>query len=124
MDELAVALALLASSIVIGLFLVTLPVSGGTIWRSQQRAKELFLSRLNDAERRRWAREQRLIVVGSSGRPYTLAPYESFNIRSGNESYCLCVLGRLPSYDKLLAQRLLIEADEKAFLAIANRREI
>jgi hypothetical protein len=51
-------------------------------------------------------------------------PYESFNIRSDRYAYCLRVLGRLPAYDKLLAQRLLLECDERAFLTLANRREL
>lgn len=38
--------------------------------------------------------------------------------------YCLRVDGRLPAYDKLLAQRLLVECDETAFLAVANKRSL
>jgi hypothetical protein len=119
-----VALALLAAAVAIAM-LLTLPISEATMSPvSRVRAKELFLSKLTDAERRSWARDRRLIVTGSSGRQYTLTPYESFNIRAGKEAYCLSVLGRLPAYDKLLAQRLLVESDEQAFLAAANRREL
>jgi hypothetical protein len=124
-DDVLVALALLAAAVVIAILLLALPINHGTLSPvSWLRAKELFLSKLTDAERKRWDSDRRLTIVGSSGRRYTLSPYESFNIRSGKMVYCLRVLGRAPTYDKLLAQRLLVEADEPAFLAIANRREL
>jgi hypothetical protein len=123
-DDVTLALALLAVAAAIAMLLV-LPISEGTLSpASWLRAKRLFLSKLSDAERRRWATERRLTVVGSSGRRYTLAPYEAFNIRAGTQEYCLRVVGWLPAYDKLLAQRLLVESDEPAFLAIANRRAL
>lgn len=119
-----VALALFAPSVAVVMLLV-LPINEGTMNpRSWIRAKELFLSKLSDADRRRWLHDRRLTIVGSSGRRYTLKPYESFNIRAGDHEYCLRVLGKTPAYDKLLAQRLLLESDEAAFLAIANRREV
>lgn len=124
MDDVTLALALLAVAAAIAMLLV-LPISEGTLSpASWLRAKRLFLSKLTDAERRRWASERRLTVMGSCGRRYTLAPYEAFNIRAGTQEYCLRVVGWLPAYDKLLAQRLLVESDEPAFLAIANRRAL
>lgn len=105
--------------------LLVLPVNEGTLSpASWLRAKKLFLSKLTDAERRRWSREGCLTVVASSGRRYTLRPYEAFNIRAGNEEYCLRVVGWIPAYDKLLAQRLLVESDEATFLSIANQRRL
>lgn len=122
-DEVTHALALFAAAVAIAMLLV-LPINEGTISPlSWIRAKELFLSKLTSAERRSWDRDHRLVVLGSSGRRYTLTRYESFNIRTGEDEYCLRVLGRTPAYDKLLAQRLLIESDEPTFLAIANRRK-
>lgn len=124
MDEVTVALALLAASVAIAILLV-LPINEGTISpASWLRAKQLFLSKLSDAERYCWQHDRRLTVVASSGRCYTLRPYEAFNIRSGDDEYCLRVLGWVPAYDKLLAQRLLLESDEATFLATANRREL
>lgn len=124
MDELTLALALLAASIAIAI-LLALPVNEATLSpASRLRAERLFLSKLNDAERKCWARTRKLTIVGSSGGEYTLTPYEAFNIRAGGDAYCLRVLGRMPAYDKLLAQRLLVESDERRFLAVANRREI
>jgi hypothetical protein len=119
------ALTLLATSFAIVLLLLALFTDRETSSAvSQRRAKKLFLSKLSAAERRWWSRHRRLTIVGSSGRRYILTPYEPFNIRAGNEAYCLCVRGRIPVYDKLLAQRLLVESDEPRFLAIANRREL
>lgn len=119
------ALALLAAAAAMAIALLALSVNGGPISpAAQSRAKELFLSRMSDAERRAWSRDHRLTIVGSSGRRYTMMPYDAFNIRAGREAYCLSVLGWIPDYDKLLAQRLLIEADERTFLIIANRKEL
>ena len=124
MDEVTVGLAVLAVAVAIAM-LLALPINEGTISpASWIRAKKLFLSKLSDAERRSWIGDRRLAIVGSRGGRYTLTPYESFNIRSGRDAYCLRVLGRVPAYDKLLAQRLLIECDELTFLAIANKREV
>ena len=124
MDEVTVALALLAAAVAIAILLV-LPINEGTISPvSWLRAKRLFLSKLNDDERYRWQRDRRFTVRASSGRRYTLRPYEAFNIRSGEHEYCLRVVGWVPAYDKLLAQRLLLESDEATFLATANRREL
>ena len=121
----ALALTLLAAAVAVAMLLLALPVDEGTMSPvSRLRARELFLSKLTDAERRRWENERCLTVVGSSGRRYTLTPYEAFNIRSGTQVFCLRVPARIPAYDKLLAQRLLVESDEQTFLAVANKREL
>ena len=120
---LALALFVFLTVAVAVLFAVTL--DGETInpaaWL---RAKRLFLSKLSEAERLRWAEDRRLTVVGSSGQRYTLLPYAAFNILTGEKAYCLRVLGRMPVYDKLLAQRLLVESDEQTYLALANCRKL
>ena len=119
------ALALFAVIVAAALVLMALPLEGGSFSvKARHRAKELFLSKLTPAERLSWERDRRLTVLSSSGRRYTLAPYQPYNIRRGEYLYCLRVAAWIPAYDKLLAQRLLIEADEERFLAVANRREL
>lgn len=117
------ALALLAAAIIIGLVLAFPIEEGSPLVAARRRARELFLSKLNDAQRRSWAFERRFDLIAPSGRRYTIAPYASFNIYTSETSYCLRVEGRIPAYDKLLAQRLLVEADEEMFLSLANKRE-
>jgi len=118
------ALALCAVSIFAALFFIV--ISGedfGLPAEAKERARKLFFSRLDASQRRSWLFRRRFEVTGSTGRRYTIKPYGTFNIRSGVELFCLRVEGHMPSYDKLLAQRLLLEADEHLFLAIANRRQ-
>jgi hypothetical protein len=123
-DDVTLALTLFATAVAVAI-LLAFPVKEGTISPvSWLRARDLFLSKLNSSERRHWAHDRRLTIVGSSGRQYTMTPYEAFNIRAGKDVYCLRVLGPIPAYDKLLAQRLLVEADEQTFLATANKRTL
>lgn len=87
----------------------------------RRRARELMFAKLDAAQRRSWQRLRRFDVVAPSGTRYTLSSYRPFNIRTSDAAYCLRVYGNIPAYDKLLAQKLLIEADEQYFLACANR---
>jgi hypothetical protein len=89
---------------------------------AKARARTLFLSKLSDAQRRSWLMRRRVSVLAKSGRRYTLCNYEAYNIHAWDAAFCLQVDGELPSYDKLLAQKLLIECDESLFLASANVR--
>ncbi len=86
------------------------------------RARALFLSKLCAAQRRSWLARRRVTVTAPSGSRYTIAPYDPYNIRASDALFCLQVGGNIPDYDKLLAQKLLIECDEQLFLAKANVR--
>jgi hypothetical protein len=89
---------------------------------ASDRARALFFAHLTPAQRRGWHLRRRIEVVASSGRRYLLAPYRPYNVRSDDAIFCLQVEGRLPDYDKLLAQKLLLECNETRFLANANVR--
>lgn len=118
------AIALCIVSVIAALLFVVLTGEDfGLPAEAKERAKRLFLSKLDATQRRSWKFLRRFDVVAASGRHYTIKPYGTFNIRSGPDMFCVRVDGHMPSYDKLLAQRLLIEADEHLFLAIANRRQ-
>jgi hypothetical protein len=91
-------------------------------WEAKRRARALFLSRLDDKQRRSWHLRRRFDVIAAGGRRYTISGYRPFNVRTGDAVFCVQVEGRVPVYDKLLAQKLLIEADEQLFLARANVR--
>lgn len=117
------ALALCAVTIFAALLFVVMSGEDfGLPTEAKDRARRLFLGKLDASQRRSWTFRRRFDVVVPSGRRYTIKPYGTFNIRSGAELYCVRVEGHMPSYDKLLAQRLLLEADEHLFLSIANRR--
>lgn len=89
---------------------------------AEDRARSLFLSKLTPSQRRSWLTRRRFSVVAPSGARYTIAPYDPYNIRASDALFCLQVAGNTPDYDKLLAQKLLIECDEALFLAKANVR--
>ena len=94
----------------------------GLPYVSKQRARALFLSKLSVAQRRSWFLRRRFAVVASSGRCYTVSRYRPFNVRTPDALFCVSVAGPVPLYDKLLAQKLLLECDEQLFLARANVR--
>jgi hypothetical protein len=89
---------------------------------AKQRARELFLAKLDARQRRSWHVRRRFDVTGASGRRYTLSDYRPFNVRTKGTVLCVAVDGAIPVYDKLLAQKLLIECDDARFLASANVR--
>jgi hypothetical protein len=89
---------------------------------AESRARTLFLSKLSPAQRRSWHARRRFTVRAASGRRYTVSHYDPYNIRTADALFCLQVGGYTPVYDKLLAQKLLLECDEPLFLAKANIR--
>lgn len=93
----------------------------------QGRAEKLLKAVLNPAQREQYERDQYFHVRGQSGRNY--------RIRAGNQhgnvflldeknqemiSYCIQPVGGLPNADAHVAQKLMLETDEAAFLRIAN----
>lgn len=89
---------------------------------AKERARRLFLNKLNSRQRRSWLVRRRFSVTSSTGRRYTIGAYRPFNIHAGDAVFCLQIHGAIPVYDKLLAQKLLIECDELLFLAKTNVR--
>ncbi len=93
-------------------------------WAAKRRARALFLSNLDAKQRRSWHVRRRFDLTVASGRRYTISRYQPFNVHSSGAAFCVQVSGNIPVYDKLLAQKLLIESDEQRFLARANVRTL
>lgn len=89
---------------------------------AENRARELLYSKLDPAQRRSWILRRAFVVRAASGHRYLVSQYRPFNIRTHDAVFCLQVAGPAPACDKLLAQKLLIEANETLFLATANVR--
>ncbi len=89
---------------------------------ARQRARELFLANLTLKQRRSWHLRRRFDAIAASGRRYTISGYRPFNVSARDALFCIQIVDRVPVYDKLLAQKLLIESDEQRFLARANVR--
>lgn len=122
-SELARVLLLYGCILAVGLALYAFFAEDRSISSAAKRqARRLFYEKLTPRQRLSWRFLRRFDVVARSGRTYTITSYQSFNVRTVEAAFCLQVAGRIPSYDKLLAQKLLLEADEPRFLALANVR--
>jgi len=122
-DELARVFVLFAATMLAGIFVLSrLREDAGLSREARRRARWLFFSKLDRKQRWHWLVRRRFEVCGSAGRRYTIGAYRPFNISTPDAVFCVQVNGRIPVYDKLLAQKLLLEADETLFLAHANMR--
>lgn len=95
-----------------------------------ERAKRLLESMLSVREREQYQREQFFDVIGQhSKRRYRVRQGTHGNVRlldeSGREvsSFCAQPNG-VPAEDAMLAQKLMLETDERAFLHVANERRL
>lgn len=61
------------------------------------------------------------VVLGSLGTPYTIRRGYQGNVRRDGYRYCAHGPHDIPVPDHMLMQKLAIETDEEAFLAVANR---
>jgi len=88
---------------------------------ANEKAKELLLSVLTADQRIDFLHRGSFRVEGSKGGKYQIQTGYSGNVRRGRRRYCGHLSdGQIPAYDHMLAQKLLIETDEEAFLAVAN----
>lgn len=88
----------------------------------------MFLSTLTAEEREYWDRHKYLMVTGSDGVQYQLLPSQIFNVIANGVRYCAIPIAdrdtddasMLPLFDRLLAQKLLLECNAPEFKRIAN----
>ena len=94
---------------------------------ARRRARALLRAHLSPAQREELERWAAFSVVAQSGRRYRITSVAPFNVRdeaAGND-YCLQFgyeSSGVPIEDLMLAEKLLLECDEAAFLATANER--
>ncbi len=87
------------------------------------RAEKLFLSRLTSFQLQEFQRSKEFLVRGSKGTRYWInCTHCMGNVQRASDGtkFCAGPFG-LPAYDFWLAQKLLIEADEDAFLKVARQ---
>lgn len=93
------------------------------------RARELLFSFLDDEQRANYERDLRFDVIGSAGTRFTIGAGCTGNItawRADGTLYgrvCVHPGGNLPMPDMHLGQMLELQADEEAFMRIANLYE-
>jgi len=97
---------------------------------ASERAEALLLAHLSAEQRRQYESARCFRVVAASGTEYWIFYGRTSNIVANllcaGEAVQYCIQPAnpaLPIEDVLLAQKLLIESDERQFLRIANRRE-
>lgn len=91
------------------------------------KAEELLVKNLSAEQKKDWAKNKFFMVTGNTtGIAYKLTTSRTYGIETflyGRKIGKLCVVAKdkeIPICDQLLAQKLLIETDEKAFIALAN----
>lgn len=96
-----------------------------TMVQAQNKALALLKSLLTDAERIELEQHSRITVTAQSGEVYRLAMGRSGNIlrikhNGPVEKLCVHPIMDVPYADVLIAQKLLLENDEKEFRRLAN----
>lgn len=93
--------------------------------QAKQRAELLLVSNLDSDQVAELAASNRFHVTSSRGRRYCIKRGRAGNITredsEGRFTFCIHDYVGLPESDTMLAQKLLLEADEAEFLRIANR---
>ena len=91
--------------------------------RAGDRALQLLLRHLNEQQRAEYEHQSAFTVVAPSGNTYYLSRNEVVaKIDNHIVRLCIqpCTRESIPAWDVVLARKLLIEADERAFLATAR----
>jgi hypothetical protein len=101
------------------------PAKGPT--PAEIKAEKLLVKNLSAEQKKDWLANRTFMVTGNTtGIQYRLTKSRTYGIETylyGRKIGRLCVVAKdpkIPIYDQLLAQKLLIETDEKAFVALAN----
>ncbi|SRR5258706_7080346 len=93
---------------------------------ARQRARQLLLANLTLEQTKQLETQRWFDVLGSLGTRYRIFQGQIRNVTSLNEqgnfvqTYCAQPAG-VPDEDAMLAQKLVLETDEAAFLRVANR---
>ncbi len=89
---------------------------------AESRSLELLVRNLSETQLRRFEEDKCIPVDGPSGKKYLIKPARSINIEVVGKHHRLCAGiadSRVPLYDAMLAQKLLLESDERRFLKVA-----
>jgi hypothetical protein len=95
---------------------------------AERRGMDLLKEWLSQRQRDDLKRHGSFEVVGSGGSRFRIHAFATFNVelldgRGGTvDFYCFVPEGNLVLGDQMLAQKIALETDERAALAVANRR--
>jgi hypothetical protein len=89
--------------------------------RARRRAEALLWSWLSPAQCRQYRRRRWFEVATASGRRYRILRDGVVRLGPRGSGYCIEATSPVPVADEMLANKLLLETDERRFLATAHR---
>ncbi len=88
---------------------------------AELRAEKLLLSWLSPSQRDQYRSRGWFDVVSRGGNRYRICPWKVTRLDIPRCAYCIEAVPRVPAADEMLANKLLLETDERRFLATAHR---
>jgi len=98
--------------------------SWGALMRRRQarlRAEALLWAWLSPAQRAQYRARRWFEVITTSGRRYRILRDGVVRLYPRGSGYCIEATSSVPVADEMLANKLLLETDERRFLATAHR---
>jgi hypothetical protein len=89
--------------------------------RARARAEALLLAWLSPGQGAQYRSRGWFEVTTASGRRYRVLPGGVVRLRPRGSAYCIEATSSVPVADVMLANKLLLETDERRFLATAHR---
>jgi hypothetical protein len=91
-------------------------------WRQARlRAEALLWAWLSPAQRKQYRARRWFEVTTASGRRYRILRGGVLRLHPRGSAYCIEATSPVPVADEMLANKLLLETDERRFLATAHR---
>ena len=95
--------------------------AGGRQRRARLRAEALLWAWLSPAQRKQYRARRWFEVTTASGRRYRVLRGGVVRVRPRGSGFCIEATSPVPIADEMLANKLLLETDERRFLATAHR---
>ena len=89
--------------------------------QARLRAEALLLAWLSAEQRAQYLARGWFEVTTAAGRRYRVRPGGVVRVEPGGSAYCIEATSPVPVADEMLANKLLLETDERRFLATAHR---
>jgi Tfp pilus assembly protein PilV len=89
--------------------------------QARLRAEALLLARLSPDQRAQYLARGRFEVTTAAGHRYRVCPGGVVRLDPRGWAYCIEATSPVPVADEMLAFKLLLETDERLFLATAHR---
>ena len=89
--------------------------------RARLRAEALLWAWLSPAQRKQYRARRWFEVTTASGRRYRILRGGVLRLHPRGSAYCIEATSPVPVADEMLANKLLLETDERRFLATAHR---